>query len=121
MKTIIKTCIFPLILSVLCMTACSSQKTDGASVSENNEAMDQNISDNFDSYFTVMTPPPESEPSLKPEKTAVPANDGNETVYITKTGTKYHTKDCYMSKENSRAISLKNAEAKGYEPCKICH
>ncbi len=46
------------------------------------------------------------------------------TVYITPTGKKYHsTKKCPTLSRSKKieAISLKNAKAKGYKPCKVCH
>jgi len=44
----------------------------------------------------------------------------SQTVYITRTGKKYHRDGCrYL---HSRIpISLKEAKARGYEPCKVCN
>ncbi|MDO4266458.1 MAG: hypothetical protein Q4C63_08390 [Eubacteriales bacterium] len=43
------------------------------------------------------------------------------TVYITKTGTKYHNKpDCGTTK-TSKEVSLSDARANGYEACKKCY
>lgn len=44
----------------------------------------------------------------------------NETVYIGKTGTKYHRQDCGTLKGNGTAITLDKAIAKGRTACKIC-
>ena len=41
-------------------------------------------------------------------------------VYITKTGEKYHTERCSSLKKSKISISLGEAVAKGYEPCKLC-
>ena len=41
-------------------------------------------------------------------------------VYITKTGEKYHTGQCSSLKKSKISISLGEAVAKGYEPCKLC-
>lgn len=41
-------------------------------------------------------------------------------VYVTKSGSKYHTKDCYMLKSSSRSLTEKEARKEGYEPCGIC-
>ena len=41
------------------------------------------------------------------------------TVYITETGTKYHTENCYCLKKSK--IKKKLSEAGRYEPCKICY
>jgi len=44
----------------------------------------------------------------------------SQTVYITKTGTKYHNKGCRYLSKSSEAISLADAKAKGYTPCSVC-
>jgi micrococcal nuclease len=43
------------------------------------------------------------------------------TVYITDTGAKYHEAGCRHLSHSQHAISLKDAEAQGYTPCKHCH
>lgn len=43
------------------------------------------------------------------------------TVYITKTGEKYHESWCSSLRKSKIPISLSEAEALGYEPCKNCH
>ncbi len=42
-------------------------------------------------------------------------------VYITNTGTKYHNAGCRHLRRSQIGISLKDAEAQGYTPCKHCH
>lgn len=44
----------------------------------------------------------------------------NETVYIGKTGTKYHRQDCGTLKGNGTAITLDKAIAQGRTACKTC-
>jgi len=41
-------------------------------------------------------------------------------VYVTKSGTKYHRKDCPHLRRSARALSLKEALERGYEPCAQC-
>jgi endonuclease YncB( thermonuclease family) len=41
-------------------------------------------------------------------------------VYVTKTGKKYHREGCPHLRKSSRAITLKEALEKGYEPCSHC-
>ncbi|PCG20789.1 hypothetical protein [Brachyspira sp. G79] len=41
-------------------------------------------------------------------------------VYITKTGKKYHLRNCRTIKGEAYEISLSEAEYKGYTPCKVC-
>lgn len=42
-------------------------------------------------------------------------------VYITNTGSKYHNAGCQHLRRSQIGISLKDAEAQGYAPCKHCH
>ena len=44
----------------------------------------------------------------------------SQTVYIGKTGTKYHRQTCGTLKGKGRAITLSEALAQGREPCKRC-
>lgn len=54
-------------------------------------------------------------------ETAMPTDNINEPVYITRTGTKYHFHDCRTIKDkNKMEISLEEAVKNGYTPCKIC-
>lgn len=46
----------------------------------------------------------------------------NRTVYITGSGSKYHSSGCRTIKKSSvTAITIRDAEASGYEPCGVCH
>ncbi len=42
------------------------------------------------------------------------------TVYITKTGAKYHNSGCRYLSKSMIPISLKNAKSSGYTPCSVC-
>jgi hypothetical protein len=42
------------------------------------------------------------------------------TVYITRSGKKYHLDGCRYLAAGKTAISLKDAKAKGYTACKVC-
>lgn len=45
----------------------------------------------------------------------------SETVYITKSGKKYHKSDCfYISGRSVRALTVTEAEQYGYSPCSVC-
>lgn len=46
---------------------------------------------------------------------------GGATVYITKTGEKYHTGGCSYLKKSKIAISLDEAKTDGYSPCSRCN
>ena len=43
-----------------------------------------------------------------------------QTVYITKTGEKYHTNNCRYLKYSKKEISLESAKTLGYNPCSVC-
>jgi hypothetical protein len=42
------------------------------------------------------------------------------TVYITKTGSKYHRDGCRYLSKSKIAITLKQAKDSGYTPCSVC-
>ena len=43
-----------------------------------------------------------------------------QTVFITETGKKYHSKNCSLAKKEGKAISLAEAKKQGYTPCVAC-
>ncbi len=45
---------------------------------------------------------------------------GSTTVYVTRTGTKYHRAGCRYLSSSKIAISLADAKARGYKPCSVC-
>lgn len=47
-------------------------------------------------------------------------NYSGPTVYITKTGAKYHSGTCRCLSKSKIPISLKDAKRRGYDPCGIC-
>jgi len=49
------------------------------------------------------------------------AQDKTETVYVTRTGKRYHRDGCRYLASSRIPMSLKDAQAKGYTPCKVCH
>jgi micrococcal nuclease len=57
--------------------------------------------------------------SNKSDNNSVTDNQ-NITVYITKTGKKYHSAGCRYLKNSSMPMSLKAAIAAGYTPCSVC-
>lgn len=42
------------------------------------------------------------------------------TVYITKTGLKYHTSNCSSLRKSKIAVSLSDAKSRGFTACSIC-
>ncbi len=49
-----------------------------------------------------------------------PAEKQEVTVYITKTGSKYHRLGCKYLSKSCIPISLEDAKARGYGPCSVC-
>jgi hypothetical protein len=43
------------------------------------------------------------------------------TVYITRTGKKYHLDGCRYLGASKIKMTLKEAKARGYTACKVCH
>ena len=44
----------------------------------------------------------------------------SQTVYITKTGKKYHSEGCRSLSKSSIPININDAKKKGYTPCSLC-
>lgn len=50
-----------------------------------------------------------------------PDDDDEITVYITKTGEKYHLEECRYLSKSMIPISLNEAKSRGYTPCSVCN
>lgn len=48
------------------------------------------------------------------------SNGFSQTVYITKTGDKFHIESCRYLSKSSYPITLSDAKAKGYDACSVC-
>lgn len=48
-------------------------------------------------------------------------SDGNQIVYITKAGEKYHSAGCIYLSKSKISITLKKAKQDGYTPCSKCN
>lgn len=46
---------------------------------------------------------------------------GDEHVWTTPTGERYHRQDCDNVHNNTRKLTISAAEAAGYTPCRNCH
>ena len=51
---------------------------------------------------------------------AISHNVAAQTVYVTKTGKKYHKNECRYLKYSKKAIKLDKVKALGYTACKVC-
>lgn len=76
--------------------------------------VEQTISPVTDEVINESTPPPEAAPTTQQP------NSGGVTVYITATGSKYHSSWCRYLSDSKIAISLSAAKAQGYTPCSVC-
>ena len=56
--------------------------------------------------------------TITPKKST--SSNENVTVYITRTGAKYHSAGCRYLSRSMIPISLKDAVARGYTPCSVC-
>lgn len=71
-------------------------------------------------------PVPLPSPSAAPVSEAPVTDTASEepvevTVYVTKTGEKYHSDGCQYLSRSQIPISLADAKAGGYTPCSKCH
>ncbi|MBI5778910.1 MAG: phospholipase D family protein [Planctomycetes bacterium] len=66
------------------------------------------------------TPPATKPPEAKDDSGTKKGDTEEVTVYITRTGSKYHRSECQHLAKSKIPIKLKDAKAKGYEPCKVC-
>lgn len=77
-----------------------------------------------DSNTSVTSPSPTPKPTATPSPTPVVDNtkDDNKslTVYITKTGSKYHRNGCRYLSKSKISINLESAKA-AYSPCSVCN
>ena len=61
-------------------------------------------------------------PLLSQAQSAPKQSDQKEvTVYVTRTGKKYHRAGCSYLRTSSIPMPLKDAKAKGYTACSRCH
>ncbi len=71
---------------------------------------------------TVAPADPAAEaPAPDPAPAAESPDGGDATVYITKTGKKYHADGCRSLRKSKIPISKSDAIAQGYTPCEICN
>jgi hypothetical protein len=55
------------------------------------------------------------------QKQAAQGSNQTQSVYITRTGKRYHRDGCRYLSMSKIPISLNDAKANGYTPCKVCH
>ena len=69
-----------------------------------------------------VTPEPDPEVTSEPvqENISTETEQSEETVYVGKTGTKYHEQGCRTLKNGAYPITLEEALEEGREACKVC-
>jgi len=68
--------------------------------------------------FATLFPPASLVAQPAPKRTEQPKT---QTVYITRTGKKYHRDGCRYLVKSKVPITLKEAKQQGYTPCKVCN
>ncbi len=71
--------------------------------------------------FVLSLLSPVALPIAAQQKQAVQRSNQTQTVYITRSGKRYHRDGCRYLSMSKIPISLKDAKANGYTPCKVCH
>lgn len=61
-----------------------------------------------------------SDTSANENSSNLPTEISEDTVYITKSGSKYHKETCHTLRGNGTPINLEDAKNKGKDACKIC-
>ena len=69
---------------------------------------------------TDATTPPSQPPDVKDKSGSNKEEQKEITVYVTRTGSKYHRADCKYLAKSKIPISLKEAKTK-YQPCSVCN
>ena len=64
---------------------------------------------------------PTAKPTVKPSTAPPKTKTSTETVYITKTGEKYHRNGCQYLRKSKIAIDKSKAIAQGYSACSKCY
>lgn len=65
-------------------------------------------------------PSPDNEPPQRVTAPTAPASTASATVYITRSGGKYHLAGCRFLRQSAVPIQLRDAIAQGFEPCSSC-
>jgi hypothetical protein len=105
--------------------ASSSSAAKSPSSSSAAKASSSSSAPSKSSSAPVAEPPAEEEPyveeraSYEPPKASSSSN--SYTVYITDTGTKYHSSGCSYLAKSKHSISVDSAVSQGYDACSRCN
>lgn len=87
----------------------SSTSSSGTSINNNSSSQSGALSVGTTSTVQEVSP-----------STSASSDNQSATVYITKTGKKYHREGCRYLARSQIPISLGDAQSQGYEPCSVC-
>ena len=95
-------------------------------VAEENKKQQENaeqpghIQPQINEQETIMTPEPPAYTSDSDLQVPAQTDSNSHTVYVGKTGTKYHRQSCHTLKGKGTGITIDEALAQGRQACKIC-
>ena len=69
---------------------------------------------------TLLYPTPALPVHVQQPTAQVSQDPQSVTVYVTRTGKKYHRDGCRYLRQSRIPMSLKDAKANGYTPCSVC-
>jgi len=69
---------------------------------------------------STLQPQPQPQPPSQLQPQPQPAAQSGVTVYVTRTGEKYHRLGCQYLRKSCIPMSLEDAKARGYGPCSRC-
>lgn len=131
MKRFLK--LLPVILLGLMVLGCDGQKSETSSqkevigersvLSEISPDVDQQTQMNVDSEIEPQQQSNVQFASVKSDfddTEEKPTTSEDKTVYITKTGSKYHSSGCRHLSKSKIPINRNDAISRGYSACKVC-
>lgn len=128
-------CIIIIIVSLLLsLTGCGSSKTTPTTTPTSTQPSAQTQQEQKSQQVTPQQPTqqqtetkvttPTQQTTTPPAVTNTPSSQTQNkevTVYVTKTGEKYHSAGCSSLSKSQIPMSLSDAKAAGYTPCSKCN
>ena len=101
-------CVLMIVFLSIVLAACSAAPKETASTTPSAQTQQAPSS------------PPAASPAVATPSSTTTPEPTSITVYVTKTGEKYHRDGCRYLSQSKIQISLKDAKARGYDPCSVC-
>lgn len=102
-------------------TEKSDLNTKITQLEQENQNLNSKIESSQNTTKTSSTSSSTTSSSKRSSNSSSSENTQSKTVYITKTGSKYHSSGCSYLSKSQIAISLSNAKSQGYTPCSRCN